>query len=184
MCVDIIGGARWGQGRDDRAGRLELDDPEQPQPGLLPVPDGRPEDDRAGPRRLDGGADVGGRDQRRGACTRPTARPRPASSRWPRPSPRSWAGTASGSTPSRRATWRPATRTGRKANGPSTRSTRWPRRAPGTSPMPCCSSSSSLAERITGQTLIVDGGAIIRDLWGIHEGTMARFKTGNYDRSR
>ena len=30
--------------------------------------------------------------------------------------------------------------------------------------------SSSLAERITGQTLIVDGGAIIRDLWGMHEG--------------
>ena len=44
--------------------------------------------------------------------------------------------------------------------------------------------SSALAERITGQTLVVDGGAIIRDLWGMHEGTLAQFKTGNYDRSQ
>ncbi len=44
--------------------------------------------------------------------------------------------------------------------------------------------SSALAERITGQTLVVDGGAIIRDLWGMHEGILAQFKTGNYDRSR
>ena len=29
--------------------------------------------------------------------------------------------------------------------------------------------SSALAERITGQTLVVDGGAIIRELWGINE---------------
>jgi NAD(P)-dependent dehydrogenase (short-subunit alcohol dehydrogenase family) len=44
--------------------------------------------------------------------------------------------------------------------------------------------SSALAERITGQTLVVDGGAIIRDLWGMHEEVLAQFKTGNYDRSR
>ncbi len=44
--------------------------------------------------------------------------------------------------------------------------------------------SSALAERITGQTLVVDGGAIIRDLWGMHEEALAQFKTGNYDRSR
>ena len=40
---------------------------------------------------------------------------------------------------------------------------------------------SNLSERVTGQTLIVDGGAIIRDLWGMHEEVLARFKTGNYD---
>jgi NAD(P)-dependent dehydrogenase (short-subunit alcohol dehydrogenase family) len=44
--------------------------------------------------------------------------------------------------------------------------------------------SSALGERITGQTLVVDGGAIIRDLWGMHEEILAQFKTGNYDRSR
>ena len=41
--------------------------------------------------------------------------------------------------------------------------------------------SSSLAERITGQTLIVDGGAITKDLWGMHEEALARFKAGKYD---
>jgi 3-oxoacyl-[acyl-carrier protein] reductase len=41
--------------------------------------------------------------------------------------------------------------------------------------------SSSLAERVTGQTLVVDGGAVIRDLWGMHEEVLARFKTGKYD---
>jgi NAD(P)-dependent dehydrogenase (short-subunit alcohol dehydrogenase family) len=40
---------------------------------------------------------------------------------------------------------------------------------------------SSLAERVTGQTLIVDGGAIIRDLWGMHEKMLERFSTGDYD---
>ncbi len=39
---------------------------------------------------------------------------------------------------------------------------------------------SSLAARITGQTLIVDGGAVIRDLWGLHEAMMERFSDGNY----
>jgi NAD(P)-dependent dehydrogenase (short-subunit alcohol dehydrogenase family) len=39
---------------------------------------------------------------------------------------------------------------------------------------------SSLAERITGQTLIVDGGAIIRDLWGVHEKMLERFSGGDY----
>jgi NAD(P)-dependent dehydrogenase (short-subunit alcohol dehydrogenase family) len=39
---------------------------------------------------------------------------------------------------------------------------------------------SSLAERITGQTLIVDGGAIIRDLWGVHENMLERFSGGDY----
>jgi len=37
---------------------------------------------------------------------------------------------------------------------------------------------SSLAERITGQTLIVDGGAIIHDLWGMNEEMVARFSRG------
>jgi NAD(P)-dependent dehydrogenase (short-subunit alcohol dehydrogenase family) len=40
---------------------------------------------------------------------------------------------------------------------------------------------SSLSQRITGQTLIVDGGAIIRDLWGLHETMMERFLDGKYD---
>jgi NAD(P)-dependent dehydrogenase (short-subunit alcohol dehydrogenase family) len=39
---------------------------------------------------------------------------------------------------------------------------------------------SSLAERITGQTLVVDGGAVIRELWGIHEGISKRFSEGAY----
>ena len=40
--------------------------------------------------------------------------------------------------------------------------------------------ASSLAERITGQTLIVDGGAVIRELWGIQEGIAKRFSDGDY----
>jgi NAD(P)-dependent dehydrogenase (short-subunit alcohol dehydrogenase family) len=40
---------------------------------------------------------------------------------------------------------------------------------------------SALAERITGQTLIVDGGAIVRDLWGMHEKMLERFAGGAYD---
>jgi enoyl-[acyl-carrier-protein] reductase (NADH) len=39
---------------------------------------------------------------------------------------------------------------------------------------------SSLAQRITGQTLIVNGGAIIRDLWGIHEAMIEHFSDGAY----
>lgn len=39
---------------------------------------------------------------------------------------------------------------------------------------------SNLAARITGQTIIVDGGAIIRDLWGMHEHMLERFNAGNY----
>jgi NAD(P)-dependent dehydrogenase (short-subunit alcohol dehydrogenase family) len=34
---------------------------------------------------------------------------------------------------------------------------------------------SSLAERITGQTLVVDGGATIRELWGMSEEVLPRF---------
>jgi NAD(P)-dependent dehydrogenase (short-subunit alcohol dehydrogenase family) len=40
---------------------------------------------------------------------------------------------------------------------------------------------SALAERVTGQTLIVDGGAIVRDLWGMHEKMLERFSDGAYD---
>lgn len=40
---------------------------------------------------------------------------------------------------------------------------------------------SSLAERITGQTLVVDGGATIRDLWGLTEEVLPHFRTGHYD---
>jgi NAD(P)-dependent dehydrogenase (short-subunit alcohol dehydrogenase family) len=43
---------------------------------------------------------------------------------------------------------------------------------------------SSLAERITGQTLVVDGGAIIRELWGIHDAVMKQFSEGNYGNSQ
>jgi 3-oxoacyl-[acyl-carrier protein] reductase len=41
--------------------------------------------------------------------------------------------------------------------------------------------SSALAERITGQTLVVDGGAIIRELWGINAEIFGQFKSGKYD---
>lgn len=39
---------------------------------------------------------------------------------------------------------------------------------------------SSLAERITGQTLVVDGGATIRELWGLTEDLLPHFRTGHY----
>lgn len=39
---------------------------------------------------------------------------------------------------------------------------------------------SALAERITGQTLVVDGGATIRELWGMTEETLPRFRSGDY----
>jgi 3-oxoacyl-[acyl-carrier protein] reductase len=39
---------------------------------------------------------------------------------------------------------------------------------------------SSLAERITGQTLVVDGGATIRELWGMNEEALPRFQSGQY----
>jgi 3-oxoacyl-[acyl-carrier protein] reductase len=38
---------------------------------------------------------------------------------------------------------------------------------------------SALAERITGQTLVVDGGATIRDLWGMTEEVLPRFRSEN-----
>jgi 3-oxoacyl-[acyl-carrier protein] reductase len=41
--------------------------------------------------------------------------------------------------------------------------------------------SSALAERITGQTLVVDGGAVIRELWGMDPEVVARFRSGGYD---
>jgi 3-oxoacyl-[acyl-carrier protein] reductase len=40
--------------------------------------------------------------------------------------------------------------------------------------------SSALSERVTGQTLVVDGGAIIRDLWGMDEAVLSRFRRGEY----
>lgn len=43
---------------------------------------------------------------------------------------------------------------------------------------------SALAERITGQTLVVDGGATIRELWGMTEDALSRFQAGNYGSSR
>ena len=43
---------------------------------------------------------------------------------------------------------------------------------------------SALAERITGQTLVVDGGAIIRELWGMTEEALPRFQQGRYPESR
>jgi 3-oxoacyl-[acyl-carrier protein] reductase len=39
---------------------------------------------------------------------------------------------------------------------------------------------SALAERITGQTLVVDGGATIRELWGMTEEVLTRFQSGRY----
>lgn len=39
---------------------------------------------------------------------------------------------------------------------------------------------SDLAERITGQTIIVDGGATTRELWGMNETVISRFKDGRY----
>ena len=41
--------------------------------------------------------------------------------------------------------------------------------------------SSALAERITGQTLVVDGGATIRELWGMTERTLPHFRAGDGD---
>jgi 3-oxoacyl-[acyl-carrier protein] reductase len=43
---------------------------------------------------------------------------------------------------------------------------------------------SALAERITGQTLVVDGGATIRELWGMTEEALPRFQEGRYPESR
>jgi 3-oxoacyl-[acyl-carrier protein] reductase len=39
---------------------------------------------------------------------------------------------------------------------------------------------SALAERITGQTLVVDGGATIRELWGMTDEVLPRFRSGGY----
>jgi NAD(P)-dependent dehydrogenase (short-subunit alcohol dehydrogenase family) len=41
--------------------------------------------------------------------------------------------------------------------------------------------SSALAERMTGQTLVVDGGANIRELWGINEDNLGYFKSGMHN---
>jgi NAD(P)-dependent dehydrogenase (short-subunit alcohol dehydrogenase family) len=40
--------------------------------------------------------------------------------------------------------------------------------------------SSDMAARITGQTLVVDGGATIRELWGMTEEALPRFRSGGY----
>jgi 3-oxoacyl-[acyl-carrier protein] reductase len=37
-----------------------------------------------------------------------------------------------------------------------------------------------LAERITGQTLVVDGGATVRELWGFTSEMLPRLRTQNY----
>jgi 3-oxoacyl-[acyl-carrier protein] reductase len=39
---------------------------------------------------------------------------------------------------------------------------------------------SALGERITGQTLVVDGGATIKELWGMTEEALPRFRFGNH----
>jgi NAD(P)-dependent dehydrogenase (short-subunit alcohol dehydrogenase family) len=39
---------------------------------------------------------------------------------------------------------------------------------------------SSLAERISGQTIVVDGGATVRELWGTKEDLLPQFRTGQY----
>jgi NAD(P)-dependent dehydrogenase (short-subunit alcohol dehydrogenase family) len=39
---------------------------------------------------------------------------------------------------------------------------------------------SALSERITGQTLVVDGGATTRELWGLTEDVLPQFRTGQY----
>jgi NAD(P)-dependent dehydrogenase (short-subunit alcohol dehydrogenase family) len=39
---------------------------------------------------------------------------------------------------------------------------------------------STLSERITGQTLIVDGGATIRELWGLNEDVLPQFRNMLY----
>ena len=43
---------------------------------------------------------------------------------------------------------------------------------------------SALAERVTGQTLVVDGGATIRELWGMTEEALPRFRAGQFPESR
>jgi NAD(P)-dependent dehydrogenase (short-subunit alcohol dehydrogenase family) len=40
---------------------------------------------------------------------------------------------------------------------------------------------SDLAARITGQTLVGDGGATIRELWGMTEEVLPRFQAGDYE---
>ena len=39
---------------------------------------------------------------------------------------------------------------------------------------------SALSERITGQTLVVDGGATIRELWGLTEELLPQFRRMEY----
>jgi 3-oxoacyl-[acyl-carrier protein] reductase len=41
--------------------------------------------------------------------------------------------------------------------------------------------ASSLSERITGQTLVVDGGATTHELWGLTDAMLPQLKTGDYD---
>jgi NAD(P)-dependent dehydrogenase (short-subunit alcohol dehydrogenase family) len=43
---------------------------------------------------------------------------------------------------------------------------------------------SALAERITGQTLVVDGGATIRELWGMTDDALPQFQAGRFPDSR
>ena len=39
---------------------------------------------------------------------------------------------------------------------------------------------SNLSERITGQNLVVDGGASMAELWGLTDKALTRFRTGDY----
>jgi 3-oxoacyl-[acyl-carrier protein] reductase len=168
VCVDIIGGATWSKVEDftaelwDAAIHYNLT-----QVYYLFQAVSRQMIAQRSSGSLVALASVDGASRRR-PTTPPTAPPRPASSRWSRPSPTSWAATAFGPTRSRRATWARATRTSRPASTPSTGSTRWRRRAHDVANA-ALFLSSELAARITGQTLVVDGGASIRQLWGLPE---------------
>jgi 3-oxoacyl-[acyl-carrier protein] reductase len=39
---------------------------------------------------------------------------------------------------------------------------------------------SRLARRVTGQTLIVDGGATIKEMWGLGDDVPESFRAGTY----
>ncbi|MDA8046302.1 MAG: SDR family NAD(P)-dependent oxidoreductase [Actinomycetota bacterium] len=43
---------------------------------------------------------------------------------------------------------------------------------------------SSLAERISGQTLVVDGGASTRELWGMNDDLLPQFRSGQYGQAQ
>ena len=109
-----------GEVRDDRAGRLGLDDPEQSQSGPLSVPDRGPEDDRARYRRRHRAlASADGINA--AAMHAPYGAAKAGVISLAKTSPGVGAATAFGVTPSRRATSDSATRIGRRVNGRSMR---------------------------------------------------------------